>query len=239
METTQTIAFGGKTYDFITRTESGYDVTVNDGIVLREIFEENVYQVLDGHLRHSGVAVDIGGNIGAFSIYAAALGAKKVYTYEPDSLNYPVLTANVERNGFADIIHPAQLGVSGTSGDAELLQGQGASFLLGCKIPTPEAAKRAKDAPIETVHTTTLERIFVENDITKCDILKVDCEGSEYQIMEAVPSEILRRIRYITMEFHITDDITFGKMIAKLTQTHNTHIIGSYTTGGQIYASRY
>ena len=234
------VSFGDKWYEFQTRTKAGYDVTVTDKIVIREIFNDNVYQVVDGDLEDTGVVVDIGGNIGAFSIYSAALGAKKVYTFEPDSLNWDILLENIKNNELEKVIHPIKLGVSDKEAEVEFVNGQGASFIRGVKeIPTPEARKKVKEANGEVIKTISLEQVFADNKIANCDILKIDCEGSEFDIIEGASPEIIAKAKYITMEFHITDEVTFGKMIAKLSLTHNIHIIGKYNMGGQIYAKRY
>lgn len=234
------INLNDKWYEFQTRSKSGYDVTATDKIVLREIFVENVYQVFDGDLQDTGVVVDIGGNIGAFSIYAAALGAKKVYAFEPDSFNSQILDENIKLNNFEKIIKHIKLGVSNKEQEVSFVNGQGASFIQGIKeIPTPEALKKVQEANTEIIKTITLEQVFADNKIANCDILKIDCEGSEYDIIDGANPEILAKAKYITMEFHITDEITFGKMISKLTLTHNVHIIGKYNMGGQIYAKRY
>jgi hypothetical protein len=41
-----------------------------------------------------------------------------------------------------------------------------------------------------------------ENAIEKCDLLKMDCEGAEYDILYNCPPEYLRRIDQIAMEVH-------------------------------------
>ena len=41
-----------------------------------------------------------------------------------------------------------------------------------------------------------------KNKIETCDLLKIDCEGSEYQILPAVSKETFARIKNIAMEFH-------------------------------------
>ena len=54
-----------------------------DMIVIKEIWQENVYEVKDTHFNHGGVVIDIGANIGSFSIYAADFVAT-VYAIEPE-----------------------------------------------------------------------------------------------------------------------------------------------------------
>lgn len=233
------VLYGDTWWEFLTRTEAGYDVTVTDEIVIREMFVENVYQVGPGDLDDTGVVVDIGGNIGAFSVFAAANGAKNIHAFEPDSLNYGVLEANIAANGLDDVIHPHRLGVSKAGGSFELRQGQGASFLVGAKTIAGDAARRLPSAPTETVETISLAAVFDTIGAPYCDILKIDCEGSEYSIIAGADEDVLRKAAYITMEFHSAGATTFGRLVAKLSLTHNLHIIGRHDRGGQIYARRY
>lgn len=207
--------------------------TNNADDILREIFVENVYQVGKGDVADSGVVVDIGGNVGAFSVYAASLGATEIHAFEPDSLNYDVLVQNIEMNGLTGVIHPHHVGVSDTEREATLVQGQGGSYIVGGDRPEGAASD------METVRLISLGAVFADNGIVNCDILKLDCEGSEYAIIEAAPSDVLAKARYITMEFHGTDPERFGRMIAKLSLTHNIHIIGKHDRGGQVYAKLY
>lgn len=233
------VPVGGVWYGFNARSETGYDVTVTDEIVVREIFIENVYQVGPGDLADTGVVMDIGGNIGAFSIYCAALGAKKVHAFEPDSLNRAMLVSNIAENALGSVITVHPVGVSRDGAPARLVQGQGASFLEGVKGLTPAAARQAKRATREDVETVTLAAAYELAGVANCDILKVDCEGSEYGIFEGATPEIIAKARYITMEFHPADEVTFGRLVAKLTLTHNIHIIGRHDLGGQLYARLY
>lgn len=221
------IPFQGQWYEFaIYGTNNADDI-------LREIFVEDVYQVGKGDVVDTGIVVDIGGNVGAFSVFVASLGATEIHTFEPDSLNYEVLERNIVTNGLEGVIRPHHVGVSDTEREAELVQGQGGSYVVGGDRPHGAASDT------ETVQLISLGTLFADNGIVNCDILKLDCEGSEYDIIRAAPSDVLAKARYITMEFHGTTLTRFGRMIAKLTATHNVHIIGSYDRGGQVYAKLY
>jgi FkbM family methyltransferase len=231
---------GDRFYKFIARTEAGYDCTVTDEIVVKEIWRENVYQVFHGHFEDTAsVVVDIGANIGAFSVFAAALGAQTVHAFEPDPLNFEVLQTNIANNRLGDIIQPHQQAIAAAEGMVEMVQGQGASFLRDVKRLTPAAQAMADAAPVVEVQAVTLETAFEANGIQECDVLKIDCEGSEYGLITAAPPEILGRVKYLTMEFHSADVDDFGRVIAHLSLTHNIHIFGRHNMGGQIYGRRY
>ena len=50
------------------------------------------------------------------------------------------------------------------------------------------------------VQSITLENIIEKNKIKKCNLLKMDCEGAEYDILMNIPEKILEKIDNITLE---------------------------------------
>jgi hypothetical protein len=51
------------------------------------------------------------------------------------------------------------------------------------------------------VKTTTLNAIFMDYNISKCKLLKIDCEGAEYEIL-ADAEEFLKKCAHLRGEFH-------------------------------------
>jgi predicted O-methyltransferase YrrM len=79
---------------------------------LREVFElinqvyvQNQYDVSKENVAGKTV-VDVGANIGDFSMLCAVLGAKKVYAFEPDEKYFEILKNAIRENGFENIIIP-------------------------------------------------------------------------------------------------------------------------------------
>ena len=54
----------------------------------------------------------------------------------------------------------------------------------------------------------TLQQIFDRHGITRCDFLKMNCEGAEYEILYRTPPEYLRRVERIALEYHAVEDKT-------------------------------
>jgi len=49
---------------------------------------------------------------------------------------------------------------------------------------------------------TSLNKVFNDLNIEKCNFLKIDCEGCEYEIFESISLTVLNKIEYIAMEVH-------------------------------------
>jgi FkbM family methyltransferase len=213
--------------EFFVREDPGYDSTVTDRIVIREIFEENVYQVSSKDV-FNRVVLDVGGNIGAFSIYASVLGAKKVIAYEPEDDNRKQFEDNVNANGLTNIqIRP--YAVSGKDEEFEIYKAQGAT-------KRTEYAGEI-DVPKQKVKAFNINKIVGE--LKEIAVWKMDCEGAEYDILDAITDDNLKKIKYLTLEFHSTSEERYGRVLAKLSLTHNVHVFGHFNQGGQLYARRY
>ena len=52
------------------------------------------------------------------------------------------------------------------------------------------------------IQTITLETLMENNNIDYIDILKIDIEGSEYEILPSISDECYSKIKQITVEFH-------------------------------------
>lgn len=119
-------------------------------------------------------------------------GASNVYAYEPNSEAYEVLLRNIKHNGFERVIYPSKFAVSDKDG-------------AKVKIPkqsSPYNQVMKGDSNGENVETVTLETILISNAIGSLDLLKIDCEGAEYDMLFNSGDSVFSRIREIRMEFH-------------------------------------
>ena len=73
-----------------------------------------------------------------------------------------------------------------------------------------------KSITTQTVETTTLVKVFETFKIAKVNLLKVDCEGSEYDLFETLPPFIAARIEQIAMEVHHTSEHHPREMVLQL-----------------------
>jgi FkbM family methyltransferase len=144
------------------------------------------------------IVVDIGANIGVFSIFASARTDNKVYAFEALRSNIDFLNKNIAVNQIKNII-PIEMAVCGRTGNAHLfLSGLSGGHYL-C-----DANTRINSAHFITVPATTLEQIFSDYRIARINFLKIDCEGSEGVIFTSTGWEYFKRIDKIAVEFHDT-----------------------------------
>ena len=234
------VPYGKSLAVFEIRPEMKFRGEITDLLVIKEIFKENVYQV-DGKFGDSGIVLDLGAHIGIFSIFCVLNGAKKVYAFEPDKGNFAILKENIKLNGMQDKIIPINKAVYNKKGKGKIMpycRDSQLSSISGVKEQSPIIKERGKVEPIE-VDMVRLEDILVDNKIDEVDVVKFDVEYSEYGIFKSTDVNLFRRFRYITMEFHSTDEENFGILTSTLSENFNTHIVGSYRRGGMIYATRY
>jgi 31-O-methyltransferase len=78
---------------------------------LHEICDDQLYLQAGVSISTGDVVVDIGANIGVFTLYAAKQGAQ-VYAYEPMPPTYTVLQQNVEAHGLDRLVHTRNIGLS-------------------------------------------------------------------------------------------------------------------------------
>ena len=170
----------------------------NDGdfVIANELFLDHQYRFCDDVIKKAkNCVIDIGGHLGFFSIMASLLNpVVPIYSFEPHIGNYGLLKENLRNNHIKNVF-PKQVAVSDKIGEIELqISKEDLNHSIEMAIePTGE---------IQKAQTTTLERIFQKNEIKKCDLLKLDCEGSEFKIIYSAPKEIFEKIDNIFLEYH-------------------------------------
>lgn len=161
------------------------------------------------------IVIDIGAHRGVFTVLAG-LRARRVLAYEPNAENYGYLRRNVAANRLR-AVETHRLAVAGTSSRRTLYlsdDGEVPTVAHTLFIGTPHASGLIS----EQVRTTTLTDIFRTHKLPRCDFLKMDCEGAEYEILFATPPSVLRCIRRMVVECHPIGDNTIKTMAAFLRQ---------------------
>jgi len=142
--------------------------------------------------------IDIGANAGFFTLFAASrFNDSRMLAYEPIPSNFKQLARNRELNADCNI-KCFQKAVAGHSGIVEIMFDPNDSFTTSATI-FQKTHKHNKSIQVPSI---TLSDIFREHSIERCNLLKMDCEGAEYDIIYSCPLECLSRINQIAMEVH-------------------------------------
>ena len=139
--------------------------------------------------------IDIGANIGCFSLLAAKRGAK-VLAFEPANINFDVLKYNIDKNGFSDKVECIKTGV-GKPGETKLYMNEGNSGAISAY----HYNKRMSEE-YQLCNFISIADVFKNYNIEHCDILKLDCEGSEEDIIRDFNDDIAAKVDQISLEIH-------------------------------------
>lgn len=160
-----------------------------DATAVREVWTDDTYGLLQAHVTGRHV-LDIGANVGAFSVLAARMGAARVHAYEPHPASYQALVANVSRNAVLGV-QTHQRAVLGQAGEVVLVGAGGGAHVGG----------DGDGHKVEAVGINEAIDAAAGPD-GRVGFLKVDCEGGEYDIFAGMDPERLARVDRIAMEWH-------------------------------------
>ena len=165
----------------------------------KEIFMEECYMHGMGlELSDRPIIFDIGANVGLFSLYAASKYPNaKILSYEPMTVNFKHVEKNKNLNKHCRII-PINKAVAGHLGEIKMVCEQDTDFSTTATIMSDKSDNNKE----VTVPCLRLQDIFDEYKIDKCDFMKMDCEGTEFDVIYGCPTDYLSRINQIAMEVH-------------------------------------
>ncbi|MDP6409940.1 MAG: FkbM family methyltransferase [Planctomycetota bacterium] len=165
----------------------------HDEVVKREIWDERIYPIDEVELAAGDSVVDVGAQIGAFSLLASRMPVT-VFAYEPSPMNYALLERNVAANGLEDRVHAFPLAVQ-RPGVRELLLSQSYTNTGGhtsmCDL-----------GPCRRVEAVSLDVVLARHGLDRCQVVKIDTEGAEYDIVYGCPPATLDAIENLFAEVH-------------------------------------
>lgn len=160
----------------------------NDMNILKEVIKLDCYEIRNIDI-DSGNIIDIGAQIGSFSVMVADKFPKcQIYSYEMLKENFDLLKINTKKYKNIKIFNAAVIGDNRASsmfihpenmgGHSLIFNGQGNAQISQISI---------KD--------------IIED--KKIELLKSDCEGSEFEIFRSLKKyDLLKNINKIVMETH-------------------------------------
>jgi FkbM family methyltransferase len=176
MKTDQVVVHGHRMYldplDSLCLSAKGVYEPFESDLILHEV-------------RPGDVALDLGANIGYFTLMMARLvgPAGRIYAFEPDPENFTLLRKNIESNGYVNVelINKA---VSNETGEKKL-------FLSEDNRGDHRLYDSADGRQSRAVSTIRLDDFFHQTP-GKIDFIKMDIQGAEFWALSGAP-ELLQR----------------------------------------------
>lgn len=179
-----------------------------------EMHIKNAQEIFNHYTGKAGVLVDLGAHIGALSLLGAMNGFSFVASVEADLDNYQELLKNIILNKQQNKISPSWNAVYHTSGIKHALQV--CEYNTGMRSVSGNYKNPSGETIEKVAHTISLEDILysVTKDHGEVDLLKIDIEGTEYEIfnMNYKLDRLLKKVKYIDIECHVNID---GEWIGK------------------------
>lgn len=159
-------------------------------IQLKEIFLDEEYKC---SMTNPDIIIDIGANFGDSSVYYAKnYPNSQIYAFEPGKVNRQLIN-NLKINEIRNVVFFSK-GIGPKNGNVVFYDNRtsGLSSIFNIR----------KGAKKRVVQMITLSSLFKKLKISKCNLLKMDCEGAEYEVLMSLKPDILNKIRNFVIEYH-------------------------------------
>jgi len=172
---------------------------------IKEVFTDQRYRRAGFELKPDDDVIDIGANIGIFTLWASPqVPHGRILAVEP-SPAIDILRSNLDFNRVRNATS-LRAAVGKADGELQLV------FYPYVDVMTHNAdlrhgwlmrrlLSRARSERI-SVSTISLGQVIERGQMTGVDYLKIDCEGGEYDICRNATSADWRRVRRVSLEFH-------------------------------------
>ena len=155
----------------------------------------------------SPLILDVGAHVGAFTAAMCELRPKaRISSYEPSPSAFAYLSRNVLQNDLHPAVHLFNAGVGAAhaflpfSDDGRASWVNSADSLGNCEIEAMALADVLGSAG------------------GAVDLMKIDCEGAEFDIVMNSRPDAYQRVARIVMEYHLTNDRTWQQLDSRLSQ---------------------
>ncbi|MDO8558266.1 MAG: FkbM family methyltransferase [bacterium] len=183
----------------------GKDLCLAPALMEDGVWEPRLTSFMRNVLRPGMTVVDIGANIGYFSILAAAEIGKggKVFAFEPGRRNIELMKKNIEVNDFRNIVVVCAA-VTAASGQTTLYTSE-TDYGDHRSYPVAQERSYVRGVPVgeklrgeELVDAIALDDYFKEF-IGTVNFIKMDIEGAEYYALQGMKNLLRQSVNVVVM----------------------------------------
>ena len=160
----------------------------------REFFVWDRYR--DFNLSDCKRVIDIGASVGLFTKYMLNKGAQEVYSVECDERSIRALISNFS---FYDNVHIVPKAVY--SEEVQLYYKEDNPLVNSLDIVGSEFSTHTSPLS-KTVQAITLDSLIKSTQWDQIDLLKIDIEGSEWEVFKSTPDHVFSMADRILLEYH-------------------------------------
>ena len=182
------ISPNGSKYNFSTKEFIGHEIIYSGS------YEPLTLKLCEEILQEGGVFVDIGANVGLFSIHLSVNKNVSTYAVEPSFENFQRLINNINRNQLSNVT-PANIGLSCEDSFG---------YLVNHSVEnsgTFKVVESHNDLNSYLIRLTTLSELLRYLKIKEIDLIKIDIEGYEMNVFKGLFTDNNVRPKNIVMEF--------------------------------------
>lgn len=172
----------------------------------RETYDDYVVKEIQRSYGLLGVEgetfVDVGGNIGAFSVWAMDQGATTGFVFEPEPNNFAMLALNIAETSVTAYQQALNSATSNTGCELYLSK-------TG-KNPGNTSTRKIRGRSSISVDTRNFQSFLFNN--PEVSVVKMDCEGAEYDLLPFIEDS---NVRQIAMELHLQGSDDAGTLMSQ------------------------
>jgi FkbM family methyltransferase len=165
--------------------------------ILKETCIDRDYETRGAKIGDGWTVIDIGAALGDFAVMTAKENPTcRVIAFEPFPESFKLLEQNIRLNRVENIT-ALPIAIGSKSGSLTL-----STTGEAVQHTTTESVVSGVATSAITVESLSLEDALKRCKIDTCDFLKMDCEGSEFDILLNTNAATLQRIKRICLEYH-------------------------------------
>lgn len=151
------------------------------------------------------VLLDVGANVGMYTVWAAKTRGVRVYAFEPESQNYAILNRNIYLNGLSEQVSAYCVALSDHTGFGQLYLSE---LVTGSSChtfgePLDHNLRQRAVAFSQGCFSSTIDALIEQNVMPVPQHIKIDVDGIEHSVIRGASKTLAdTRVRSLLVEIN-------------------------------------